>query len=87
MSDCRRVIVYRARLGDVDDPELYAAEPLYRFEKSELGQWVMANAVPESVKWRTFVDPTIYGYQVAVQADFEGIALTEYFLRWTQVDT
>lgn len=83
MSDRRRVIVHRMRLGDVEDPELYAAEPLYRFEQSELGKWVMANAVPESVTWRTYVDHNTYGYQVMVQADFEGPTITEYFLRWT----
>jgi len=83
MSERRRIVVYRMRLGDVEDPELYAAEPLYRFEKSELGKWVMVNAVPESVIWRTYVDHNTYGYQVIVQADFEGPKITEYFLRWT----
>ena len=29
------VIVHRFKIGDVEDPVLYAAQPLYDFEKSE----------------------------------------------------
>ena len=83
MSDRRQVIVYRARLSDVDDPVLYAAEPLYRFEQSELGKWVMANAIPESVVWNTYIDQNTYGYQVIVKAEFQGSKITEYLLRWS----
>lgn len=78
-----KVVVHQMRLGDVEDPELYAAQPLYEFEKSERGQWIMANAVLESVVWKTLVDQDTYGYQVIVEAEFEGPALTEYFLKWT----
>jgi hypothetical protein len=28
-------------MGDVEDPELYAAQPLYEWQQTEQGQWVM----------------------------------------------
>ena len=44
VEECKEVVVHSFSLGDVDDPDLYAAQPLYEWEKSEAGQWVMKNA-------------------------------------------
>jgi len=42
--EIHQVVVHSFNLGDVDDPALYAAQPLYDWEKSEVGQWVMAHS-------------------------------------------
>jgi len=42
--------VYEFPMGDTEDPEIFAAEPLYRWEKeTEQGQWVMEHAVEQPV--------------------------------------
>jgi hypothetical protein len=35
------ICVHEFTMGDVEDPDLYAAQPLIEWEKSESGQWVM----------------------------------------------
>ena len=39
------VVVHRFRMGDVEDPDLYAAQPLWEWQSSEMGKWVMERAV------------------------------------------
>jgi hypothetical protein len=39
------VVVHNFPMGDVEDPDLYAASPLYEWQQSEAGAWVMAHAV------------------------------------------
>jgi hypothetical protein len=31
-------------MGDVEDPEIYAAEPIIAFETTEQGKWLHANS-------------------------------------------
>lgn len=30
-------------MGDVDDPEVYVAQPIYEWQQTEHGKWVMAH--------------------------------------------
>jgi hypothetical protein len=61
-----RLIVFKELyIGDVEDPQLYAAFPLYEWEKSEHGNWVMNHAIEEPV-WHTFIDQNSLGYKVRV---------------------
>ena len=45
--DGRMIIFREFNLGDVEDPQLYAAFPLSEWEKSEEGNWVMNHAIEE----------------------------------------
>jgi hypothetical protein len=63
-----RTILHEFSMGDVEDPELYAAFPLSEWEQSEAGQWAMKNCV-DTPSWRLSVDPYNYGHQVIVYGD------------------
>ena len=39
------IVVHTFKLGDVEDPDLYAAIPLGQWQDSESGKWVMEHAV------------------------------------------
>ncbi len=39
-----KIIVHKIAMGDVEDPELYAAAPILEWEKSEKGQWLHKNS-------------------------------------------
>ncbi len=67
-------------MGDVEDPEIYAAQPLYEWTKSEEGQWIMENAVEEPF-YHHQLDDHSYGYKFSVFAKLQGAALTEWLLR------
>ena len=82
MDDIRTVVVYKFYLGDVEDPELYAAEPLWNWQQSESGKWVMANAVEEPF-WHRVIDSANYmGYSYVVSAKLQGAKLTEWLLKY-----
>ena len=38
------VVVHEFPMGDVEDPDLYAAQPLWDWQNSEAGAWVMEHA-------------------------------------------
>lgn len=70
-------------MGDVDDVDIYVAEPIWRWQQTEQGQWVMAHA--QDLKYYTSTDLNTMGYRVTIRGDIEsGPLLTEYFLKWPQ---
>jgi len=75
------VVVHEFSLGDVEDPNLFAAEPLINWEKSERGQWILQNAV-ETPSWHRMADPVSMGYRYEIRARLQGPVLTEYLLRY-----
>ena len=81
VEEIHKVVVHRFRLSDVDDPDLYAAEPIYKWEKSEQGQFVMKHAV-DKPEWHRNVDHLTYGYQYAIVAELKIKKLAEFYLRW-----
>jgi hypothetical protein len=79
--ETKRVTVHSFTVGDVDDPDLYAAEPLYNWQQTEEGQWVMANAL-EVPEWRRHADMMTWGHRYIIVASFGLKKLTEYYLRF-----
>lgn len=77
----RKIVVHTFTLADVDDPEIYAAEPLLEWERSEQGQWVMANAVSD-VKWNKFIDQSWYGYRYKITAELKESDISYFLLKW-----
>ena len=80
VEEVREIIVHEFMMGDVEDPDLYAAEPLMKWQNSEEGQWVMEHAV-ETPSWYRIPDTLQYGYKFQVRAKLSGPRLTEYILR------
>ena len=39
------VCVHEFNVGDVEDPEIYAAQPIWEWQETDAGKWVMENAV------------------------------------------
>jgi hypothetical protein len=74
--------VYEFPMGDVEDPEIYVAEPLYRWEKeTEQGQWVMEHAVERPVFYIGHCMLT-YGYRCRVEAILSDEDATFFQLKW-----
>ena len=68
-------------MGDVDNFEIYVAEPLYKWEKSEPGQWVMANS-SEVPYWTSRWDLNSYGTRVSIIAELKEEDATYFNLKW-----
>jgi hypothetical protein len=61
------VCVHEFTMGDVEDPDLYAAQPLWEWQDSEAGKFVMEHAA-ESPYWIRQTDHSSYGYQYRIMA-------------------
>ena len=81
VKEIHKVVVHTFTMGDVEDPDLYAAEPMCKWQESEQGKFVMENAVDQP-EWHRHLDHTSYGYKYAITAELEAKKLSEFYLRW-----
>jgi len=84
VEETKEVTVHTFTMGDVEDPDLYAAQPLMDWQNSEQGQWIMENAV-ETPMWHRHADPISFGYKFSITAKLQGAKLTEWLLRHATV--
>lgn len=76
-----KLVVHRFSVGDAEDPDLYAAQPLLDWQKSEQGKWIMEHAVDQP-EYHRHLDHNTYGYQYAITAELTGKDYTFYTLKW-----
>jgi hypothetical protein len=67
-------------MGDVEDPELYAAEPLWEWQQTEQGQWVIEHC--SDPRYIVRADEHNWGHRIIVYGEIEDQLATEYLLRW-----
>jgi hypothetical protein len=85
VDEIHKVVVHSFRMGDVEDPDLYAAEPLLKWQESEQGKFVMEHAVDTPV-WHRQHDLANYGHQYVIVAELEKKKLSEFYLKWGKVN-
>lgn len=78
-----RVIVATIYMPDNDDPQLYAADYIYKWENTEAGKFVMRNSISQPT-FNTWMDVETIGYKIAISAELESKKLSEYILRFTK---
>jgi len=67
-------------MGDVEDVDIYVAHPIYEWQQTDKGQWVMANAT--DLQYLTRPDPYTFGHRVIISGNLEEKQATEFCLRW-----
>jgi hypothetical protein len=75
------MVVHQFRLGDVEDPVLYAADPIWQWQQTEAGKFVMANAV-EPPWWVRRVNHLWPGFEFVVVARMKESDQTFYTLKY-----
>ena len=76
-----KTVVHKFTMGDVEDPDLYAAQPLLDWQHSEMGKWVMEHAV-EKPFWHRMVNPSTYGWTYYIIARLAEKDHTYWALKW-----
>jgi len=68
-------------LGDVEDPDIYVAAPLYDWQQTTKGKWVMENC--KDVAY--IISPSFesFGYVVNIKGKLDDKLAVEYYLRWS----
>ncbi len=81
IKEIHKIVVYRFKVCDSDDPDLYAAQPLWEWQNSDRGKFVIENAI-ETPIWQKQLDHSSFCYNFAVIAELPKSKLSEYYLRW-----
>ena len=76
----QKITFHTFSMGDVEDPELYAAEPLYKWQNTAQGQWVMEHCSDPQYIIRP--DLNTFGHRIIVHGEIEDQLATEYLLKW-----
>lgn len=75
------IVFHRFNLSDVEDPEIYAAQPLCEWEKSDQGKWCMEHStIP--VEYRIITDYNQWGYRVDIYGNLTPADQTFFKLKW-----
>jgi hypothetical protein len=75
------VCVHEFTVGDVEDPEIYAAQPIWEWQESDAGKWVMANAV-EQPYYIQGLDYNSWGHRYKIMARLSEQNQTFWSLKW-----
>lgn len=76
------IIFKELLMGDVEDPEIYAAQPIYEWQQSEQGKWVMEHAL-EQPYFRIMANVDTYGYKIQVYGKLNEADEIIYRLKYT----
>ena len=76
----RKVTVHQFNMGDVEDPDLWAAQHLVEFETSEKGKWVMENTIDPT--WNRSIDHSHYGWHYTITTSMTEQQLIYYKLKY-----
>jgi hypothetical protein len=77
----RDVCVHEIRMGDCEDPDLFVADPIWKWQQTEAGQFIMEHAV-ETPFWHRQADPYNYGHTYCVVARLSEQDQTYWALKW-----
>jgi len=76
-----KIRVHEFRMSDVEDVDIYAAEPIYNWQQTEQGKWIMDHATAPPTY---HIKPNLeyVGYIVTIIADLKEEDMTYFYLRW-----
>ena len=76
----KKLVVHTFNIGDVDDPEIYAAEPIWNWQQTEAGKWVMQNST--DTYWAKHWDQSTYNQVYKIVATLSDTDCTYFSLKW-----
>ena len=81
VHEIHKIVVHTFGIGDVEDPDIYAAAPIWDWQQTDAGKFVMENAI-NTPSYHQSLDYQTYGYRYAIVAELEAKKLSEFYLRW-----
>ena len=78
----RDVCVHEIRMGDVEDPDLCVANPIWDWQNSDAGKFIMEHAV-EKPYWTRQADMSSYGHLYRIMARLSEQHETFWTLKWS----
>lgn len=75
------ICVHEFTVSDSEEPDIYAAEPIWEWQQSEAGQYIMAHAV-EKPYYMQSVDVYTLGYRYRIVARLSEQDQVFWRLKW-----
>jgi hypothetical protein len=72
--------VHSFSMGDVDDVDIYVAQPLYEWQQTPKGRWVMKHC--KDPTYHVGADNLTFGYRVSITAYMTAKRYTEFALKF-----
>jgi len=76
----RRITFHSFTMGDVDDVDIYAAQPIYEWQQTEKGQWVMKHC--SDPRYTINPDGHTWGHRVVLYGELADQDAVFYELKW-----
>lgn len=64
---CNPLIVHTVLMGDVEDPDLFVADPIWKWQQTDAGKFVMKNSIEPPI-WQRNIDEYSYGWKYSIIA-------------------
>ena len=77
----RDVCVRTLEIPDVEDPDLFVADLIWKWQRSEAGCWVIGNAVDKPY-WISAKEPVTYVTRIKIMARLSEQNETFWRLKW-----
>ncbi len=74
------MIFYTFTLGDVEDPDIYAAGPILDWQRTEKGQWVMDHS--KDLTYSIYPDLQSFGNKVVIRGSLNQEDEVYYTLKY-----
>lgn len=77
----QRYVLHEFTMNDVEDVEIYIAQPIYEWQQTDAGKWCMEKAT--DLEYHTQADHMTMGYRVAITGWLSGKHATFWALKKT----
>ena len=77
----RDVCVHEIRMGDVEDPDIMVADPIWKWQQSDAGKFIMEHAV-EKPYWTRSMDYASWGHKYRIMARLSEQNELFWTLKW-----
>lgn len=76
----RRITFHTFRMGDVDDVDIYVAQPIHEWQQTEQGKWVMKHC--KDPQYTINPDGLTWGHRVILYGELEESDAVFHQLKW-----
>lgn len=76
----KKVVVHSIRMSDCEDPDLMVAQPIYEWQQTDAGKFVMERS--RDTSWHRHLDYNSYGHVYTIVAELPAKDYTFWLLKW-----
>jgi hypothetical protein len=77
----KEITVHTIHMGDAEDPDLMVAQPIWEWQQTDAGKYVMNHSNP-APSWHRHMDYNTYGYSYTIRANLTPEQQTFYRLKF-----